>query len=133
MSSVCEQAIKLDGSSSHFNQANSTYIGHPSLQDELDKVPEFNEAWLKANKFCKKMGLDCSFDSLAKCCWTISDPPFYKLVNEKLREWHHTRSPDTLFPFNNYVKLLESQCVKLPNMMTFYRGIDNKVKFLSLF
>ena len=122
-----EQGIKFVGSS-HCNQVNNAYTGHPTLADERNKVPIFQDAWKKAVEVSQLMGKDQSDESLAKCSWTIDNPPFYKLVNDKLREWHEVKSPDILFPFDNYVKLLEKQCEKLPQMRTFYRGIDNMVK-----
>lgn len=123
MSRLEDDDVDLTNSSKKIYSDNR-YIGHGDLHQELNNVEELRKAWEEAKNIAK----DQSEATIAKFCYTLEWPNFYRVCNKEMRKWYHAQSKNN-FPFNNYVKLLESQCLKFPNELTLYRGIRNKVTF----
>ena len=105
------------------------YAGYDNINEELYNVKELKKAWNEASK------ISCDSDdrTIAKFCYTLEWPNFYRVCNKELRKWYNAQNKKS-FPFNNYVKLLESQCLKFDKGLTLYRGMKNQVgKYLMCY
>ena len=108
-------------------QVDNRYIGYKTLEEEIENVDILNDAWDKASDISG--GQDEK--TIAKFCYTLESPDFYRICNIELRKWFKSQKNES-FPFNNYVKIMESQALKFTSGLTIYRGVIVKVWHIML-